>query len=199
MATEGESHGYRFIPKNKALEEAWHGGGKTATIAAASVLLLVVFYSLGTNLTGFATHIQNLELLLNETKSTLDDANNANIVCTANVASLGGNLTECRSVLNNQSEALSSCLTKLDELSLQSEQLDMLLTQCGDDKNEISVNLESKKRDYDGLVRSNVRPLCCSGFDVVNSRSVSWNLSDNAITCGSGSYTVNCASGETNY
>jgi hypothetical protein len=54
------------------------------------------------------------------------------------------------------------------------------------------------EQDYIKIIKASVQTKCCSYDDVWTGTIKNWDLKDGKILC-SGSYTVNCASGETSY
>ncbi|HLD83733.1 MAG TPA: hypothetical protein VI979_02675 [archaeon] len=198
---------YIFRPvMRSALGEFWKENGKTISIAVISLVMIILFYSLNQSITGYVTRANNLEARLSETNATLQNTVASYETCKTELGNTKSSFETCNTNLNARSKELSSCTTEKDTFKTRSDELGGLLSSCNTDKEGLTATVdyianesEERKLAYDGLARSSARSSCCSALDVINSRTVGWGIIDNAITCGSNNYTVNCATGVTDY
>lgn len=191
---------YRFRPGGKSgLEHTWSENGRTVSIAAVSVVMMFIFYTVAQGVTGYATYTQVLENKLNETRGNLSVVQASYETCTAGLKNTQGSLETCNANVESGGQSLLKCQKDKDSLNSYSNELNDLLNICGTQKTNISAELEKIERDYKRMVISSVRPICCSAFNVIKSGEIKWDIDNNTITCGTGNYVVNCGSGDTNY
>ena len=198
---------YIFRPVTRsALGEFWQENGKTISIAVISLVVIILFYSLNQSITGYVTRANNLEARLSETNATLQNTAASYETCKTELGNTKSSFETCNTNLNARSKELSSCTTEKDSFKTQSDELGGLLSSCNADKEGLAAALDSvsnesegRKIAYDALARSAARLSCCTALDVISGRTVGWGITDNAMTCGSSNYTINCATGATDY
>ncbi|MBI4019588.1 MAG: hypothetical protein HY364_05030 [Candidatus Aenigmarchaeota archaeon] len=198
---------YRFSPETKsAIREFWRHNGKTISIAVVSLVMIILFYSLNQSITGYVTRANSLEARLSETNATLQNTVASYDACKTDLGSTKSSFETCSTNLNSRSKEFASCTAEKDAFKTQSDELGTLLSSCNADKEGLSATVDSvtnefkeRKEAYDTLAKSAARLSCCTALDVITGRTVGWGIIDNSITCGSSNYTINCATGATNY
>ena len=120
-------------------------------------------------------------------------------LCQSTVVSLQTDLSVCNNNIINGTNDLATCNSQKESLNTYSNGLNELLNTCKTEKNDLNDNLTTRENDYDTLIKNVARPMCCSAFDILEGKEMNWDIDNNALKCGTGSFTVNCTTGTTNY
>ena len=185
--------GYSYSPHStdEKARQFFSKRGKHLAIAIVIIFLLVVFYTTGLAMTTYATYSRNAEQQLNETKTNLAIVQAEKDVCLASLNATGNDLKRCESDLSLKTSLLNTCGIEKSSLNNNIVSTVSSLNTC---KTEKDSAIQSSKQ----LVRNSVKAICCSYGDVQTGFVRNWNTVNDSITC-TGSYTVNCSTGETNY
>ena len=116
-------------------------------------------------------------------------------------------LLQCNDELNYSKAKIAECYNETTQLK---SQLDQLKSQLEDERKECEQNIaelesnittcNSQKQALLDIVKNSVRAFCCSFGAIQQGLQVSWDIRGSQIICGGdGEYTVNCATGTTNY
>lgn len=147
-------------------------------IAAVLVIVAVSVFSIGSSvITGYVTYSDNLK--------------NENKICE-------DKLSVCNSVLNSCNLDITDKSTQLITCQDNSKQLNDKVAETQASLDNCTIQSSNMTTVYKDLIKSSVKPICCSYADMQNGVTRNWNIIDNVITC-TGDYAVNCSSGETNY
>ena len=168
---------------------------KQAIIVIAAALLITIFYFVNGTITTYATYSKNLQNDLESAKIALNEQQQKYDECQGSLIGASLDLSVCNSALNSTGSSLSSCNSEKSQLNSQVSQLNSQISSLNYNISSCQTNAENV---YKQLARNSAKPICCSFGDFQSGASRSWSLANNSITC-SGTYTVNCTSGETNY
>jgi hypothetical protein len=194
----GFRYSYKADDIRRRISYFSHYNGKQALAAIVFVVVVFSLYMFSSRITGYVTYSGSLEDVLNKTRADLFQVNVAGEECRQTLSTTNGNLEMCMNKLGDSASYLVECEAKRDELQSYSDQLNTQLSASEGERASWKESYENKSADYSSLARNYAR-MCCSAFDIVNSKTINWDLTSNMVTCDSGSYTVNCATGETNY
>ncbi|HLC76683.1 MAG TPA: hypothetical protein VJH04_00610 [archaeon] len=185
--------GYSFSPtsKDEAARSFINKRGKQMVIAVAVAFLIGIFYFTGTTLTTYATYNKNLEQELTDTKGDLTASQLEADSCQQSLDASNSQLQTCTNDLSSSKSSLQSCTSEKNDLTDEVVAFKSAVEAC---EGKITSSSDSFKQ----LAKNSVRPICCSFGDMQNGATRNWDIVNNSISC-SGSYTVNCATGETNY
>jgi hypothetical protein len=182
-----------------AIKSSWEKYGRSISIALVSIFTLFMFFNLSTNVTGFITYTESLQEELNETQIELAGAKASHQQCISSLDGRITELTECNSLLSGGESELAACKSEKTSLTIYTDELNEVLNVCTSERDIIQESLDTQETNYDELIRNSARPMCCSAFSILNGDSISWGLNDNKLKCGSGDFTVDCSTGETDY
>ncbi|MBI2971216.1 MAG: hypothetical protein HYY37_02220 [Candidatus Aenigmarchaeota archaeon] len=176
--------GYRYRGVSRVTEKI---KPKTLLIAAIAAFSLYIFYTATLSITGWLTRASSLETVLNETQNTLQRTNAERDRCETILVTVNKTLAYCEAERKSGETAFASCKAKTDELST-------MLSTCETQTKATAGKLVSVQNDYELLVRSSVKDVCCRpGIEVAE-----WNISAGKIVCV-GSSSINCTSGEVSF
>lgn len=164
---------------------------KKVGIFVVALLVLFVLYSVSTVVTGYTAYTEQLESELNGTREDLRIISAAREECAEELNDKTALYNECSGKLQAASEALNKC----EQLKTSSE---AALNQCRSELDALKSQQLSSEASYNNLVKNSVKSICCTISDVESAAVKQWRLENDKIIC-SGNFTVNCASGETNY
>jgi hypothetical protein len=194
----GFRYSYKADDIRRRISYFSHYNGKQALAVIVFISIVFSLYMFSSRITGYVTYSGNLEDVLNKTRADLFQTNVAEEECRQTLLTTNSNLEMCMNKLGDSASYLVECEAKRDELQSYSDQLNLQMATLQEEKAFYKESYDNKSNDYSVLARNYAR-MCCSAFDIVNSKTINWDLASNMITCDSGSYTVNCATGETNY
>jgi hypothetical protein len=192
--------GYSYSPssRDERARAFFSRKGKHLLVAAVIVFFIGTFYLVGNTLTGYVTYSKDLEQQLNSTNNELSalqvqkeacdaDLQNAN----SDIGGLNSSLNTCTTNLFSSKLFLDSCNKDKEKLNEEKRNLSSSLDMCRAEK-------DTSAQSYRQLARNSVKAICCSFGDVQSATIRNWNITNNSIVC-SGTYTINCTSGESNY
>lgn len=185
--------GYSFSPttKDEAARSFINKRGKQMVIAVAVVFLVGIFYFTGTTLTTYATYNKNLEQELTDTKGDLATSQSEADACQQSLETSNNQLQTCNSDLSTSKSSLKSCTKETSDLKDEVYAFKSAVEKC-------EGKMTSSSDSFMQLARNTVKGMCCSFGDMQNGAVRDWNVVNNSIIC-SGNYTINCATGGTNY
>ena len=180
--------GYEYKPPGKNSIDI-----KKISIGIVAVLLLLVLFSVGKIVTGYATYTGSLETELNSAKEDLRIISAAREECAAELNTKSNIYGECSSNLQSAQSALTQCQQDFSALKTGSE---TSLNECRTELNSAKSLQSSVTASYSKLVKNSVKAICCTISDVDSAALKQWRIENYKIIC-SGNFTVNCATGET--
>jgi Skp family chaperone for outer membrane proteins len=167
------------------------------------VLLVVAFFTgstvKGKSLTGFVVQqesvINNLREELNSTQGQLEGVTQE---LTTKQQEIDSKSEEASGLKEQLSQKESEILSAESEASANAAKAVGLESEVSNLKSENS-DLESENEKISEVVGSSAWSLCCSLRDFKDGVEKSWGFSGGEIECNSGSYTIDCATGDTNF
>lgn len=176
--------GYEFRPSSSV-------DTKKIGIGIIAVLFIFILYSMGTVFTGYTTYTKQIEADLNSTREDLRVISAAREDCAAELGEKTALSSECSGKLSTASADLDKC--KADLSGRESS-----LNECRNEISDLKASQSSMSTGYKNLVKNSVKAICCTISDVDSGSIRNWRIENDKIICG-GNFTVNCATGETNY
>jgi len=162
------------------------------------IIAILSLYALGTTITGYFTYSGNIESELNKTQNELAIYKSVSEECTRILWMKEKNLSVCETSLGSASISLAKCNRLADNLINQSVLLNLSLSSCLSESSLLRNKFGNLNISYNTLVRNSVKAICCSFGDVQSSLIRNWNVTNDRIIC-TGSFSVNCSSGETTF
>ena len=127
-----------------------------------------------------------------ETTNALAETESDKVECLTDLTSEKSSLASCQNNLQKGKSDIVSCESSLSTANSKLTDSNQQLNTCNNDKTSIESMLQDRETSYNELLRNSVINTCCSVFDVRAGNIVSWSLQDNAISCDTGTNTINC-------
>jgi septal ring factor EnvC (AmiA/AmiB activator) len=189
---------YKAFAISTRLTGALRRSSKSVTIVSVLIVLILSFYLITSNVTAYVTYTENIEKKLNETAKELVITKASMEECSKNLASTRDNLNSCTADLDQSKSQLTTCNSERSALQTRKSELESQLSNCTAEKEDFRTRYENGLAAFNSIVKNSVRAICCSFGDVVSGTTKNWGIVDNKIVC-TGSYNVNCSSGETDF
>ncbi|MFA4819986.1 MAG: hypothetical protein WC613_03440 [Candidatus Aenigmatarchaeota archaeon] len=185
--------GYSYSPQStdERARQFFSKRGKHLAIVIVVAFLFVVFYTTGIAMTTYATYSRTVEQQLNETRVNLANVQTEKNLCQASLENTSNDLKLCQTNVNSITALLDSCDKEKTLLYTNVNSLNSSLNNC---KTEKAAAAQSFKQ----FIKNSVKAICCSYGDVQSGAARKWSMVNDSIIC-TGEYTVDCATGETNY
>lgn len=156
------------------------------------ILLLAVSFVIfraGNSITTLATYEEGVEETVQRTNEAVDFVRQEREQCYQELENTEAGLEACDFSLEKAELGVSVCNTARKDAE---EGRNV----CEAEKESAETQLQQEQENYKQVVKNTVRAICCSFNDVQQGTTREWGLEENKIVC-SGSFTVNCGSGET--
>jgi len=189
---------YKAFALRTRLTGALRRSSKSVTIVSILIVLILSFYLITSSVTAYITYTENIEKELNETSKELSITKASMEECSKNLVSTRDNLNSCNSNLEQSKSQLSTCENERSTLQTRKSELELQLSNCTAEREDLRARYENRLAAFNSVVKNSVRAICCSFGDVVSGAPKNWGIVDNKIVC-TGSYNVNCSTGETDF
>jgi septal ring factor EnvC (AmiA/AmiB activator) len=194
--------GYKFRSKGKKTHEKFSDflkyNQKEARIAVISLIIILAIYFVGSNVSGLVTYRENLVMQLNKTQEDLFKMIAERDSLQNDLQMRAQELGICSATLKENEQNIIKCEAEKNDIKKSSESTSQQFAACQNERTNFETLYNERAQTYRSLVLNTAR-MCCSSYDVHNEIVQFWNVTNNSIACYSGSYTLNCSSGQTNY
>ncbi|MFH0832555.1 MAG: hypothetical protein V1900_02450 [Candidatus Aenigmatarchaeota archaeon] len=173
--------------------------GKYVLILIICIFLIASFYFITNRATTFATYTEGIEAELNKSKNDLIAVRSSLGNCELTAMDINYSLRVCEDKMSRSEFYVAACEKRTAELQNYSTSLNELLAKCENESKGWKASYENETTIKNAVIKNSVKVMCCSIYDTSKGTVKNWDLINNTIECDSGEYTVNCATGETNY
>ena len=190
------AHTIRYKAKDAVV-----GNNKQLWMVSIIIALVVSMYIASNAVTGYITYGQSMEVEYNKTRdllflkqSELESVKASEENCNANLIDTEEKLNSCNVRFSESESLLINCESDMNNLKTYSEELNALLNECDAERSEFQEKYENASTTLSNLIDNTVALICCRpGIETSE-----WDMINDEIVC-SGSYSIDCNTGELTY
>lgn len=168
---------------------------KNILIGVGVIFLFILILSVG-NITSFVLDNNKLESKINNIQTKINSVSGERDACVSNLDSSNKELKNCIYNITTVRNQISTCSLEKEIITTEKTKVINQLSKCEQEKSDIGIKYNNQLDNFDTFVRNYAKTVCCSIGDVKTGSVRNWSVVSNDITC-SGSFSVNCTTGQT--